>query len=62
MVSVREIQDQTYPVVQGRGAGGQFIFVVPSIDLVVVATAHNQGMGKMLKELPENLIPAFAKK
>ena len=57
----REIQDQTYPVIQGRGAGGQFIFVVPSIDLVVVATAHNQGMGKMLKELPENLIPAFAK-
>ena len=58
----REIQDQKYPVIQGRGAGGQFIFVVPSIDLVVVATAHNQGMGKMLKELPENLIPAFVKR
>ena len=57
----REIQGRKYPLIQGRGAGGQFIFVAPSIDLVIVATAHNQGMGKMLKELPENLIPAFAK-
>ena len=57
----REVQGKMYPLIQGRGAGGQFIFVAPSIDLVVVATAHNQGMGKLLKELPENLIPAFAK-
>tara|TARA_A100001015_G_scaffold87472_1_gene97248 strand:- start:720 stop:1463 length:744 start_codon:yes stop_codon:yes gene_type:complete len=57
----REVQGKKYPLIQGRGAGGQFIFVAPSIDLVVVATAHNQGMGKMLKELPENLIPAFIK-
>ena len=57
----REIQGRKYPLIQGCGAGGQFIFVAPSIDLVIVATAHNQGMGKMLKELPENLIPAFAK-
>ena len=57
----REIHDKKYPVIQGRGAGGQFIFVFPTLDLVVAATAHNQGMGKMLKELPEELIPAFAK-
>ena len=47
-------------MIQGRGAGGQFIFVFPSLDLVVAATAHNKGMGKMLKELPEILIPAFS--
>ena len=48
-------------MIQGRGAGGQFIFVFRSLDLVVVTTAHNQGMGKMLKELPERMIPAFIK-
>ena len=56
---VREINGRKYPMIQGRGAGGQFIFVFPSIDLVVVTTAHNQGMGKMLKELPERMIPLF---
>ena len=30
----------------GRGAGGQFVFVVPSIDLVVVAATSNQGNGE----------------
>ena len=55
----KEIEGKKYHIIQGRGAGGQFIFIFPSIDLVVVATAHNKGMGKMLKELPENLVPAF---
>ena len=57
----REINGKKYPIIQGRGAGGQFIFVFRSLDLVVVTTAHNQGMGKMLKELPERMIPAFIK-
>ena len=55
----REIEGTKYPVIQGRGAGGQFIFIFPSIELVVVGTAHNKGMGTMLKELPERLVPAF---
>jgi CubicO group peptidase (beta-lactamase class C family) len=55
----REISGKKYPIIQGRGAGGQFIFIFPSLDLVVVATAHNQGMGKMLKELPDRMIPLF---
>jgi len=46
-------------MIQGRGAGGQFIFVFPSLDLVVAATAHNKGMGRMLKELPEAIAPSF---
>ena len=29
------------------------IFVFPTLELVAVATAHNQGMGKMLWQLPE---------
>ena len=54
-----EIGNKKYKSIQGRGAGGQFIFVFPTLDLVVAATAHNQGMGKMLKELPEAIAPAF---
>lgn len=54
-----EIAQKKYPCIQGRGAGGQFIFVLPTLDLVIVATAHNKGMGKMLWEIPGYLIPAF---
>ena len=56
----REIEGKRYRIIQGRGAGGQFIFMFPTLDLVVVATAHNKGMGNMLKELPTRLVPAFA--
>jgi CubicO group peptidase (beta-lactamase class C family) len=56
----RQVKDKKYPCIQGRGAGGQFIFVFPTLDLVAVVTAHNQGMGKMLRDLPEILIPAFS--
>ena len=55
----RQIKDKKYPCIQGRGAGGQFIFVFPTLELVAVATAHNLGMGKMLWQLPEVLILAF---
>jgi CubicO group peptidase (beta-lactamase class C family) len=56
----RQVKDKKYPCIQGRGAGGQFIFVFPTLDLVAVVTAHNQGMGKMLRDLPDILIPAFS--
>ena len=56
---VRKVGEKKYPCIQGRGAGGQFIFVFPTIDLVAAVTAHNQGMGKMLWQLPEVLIQAF---
>ncbi len=31
----------------------------PELDLIAVVTAHNKGMGKMLRTLPQKLIPAF---
>ena len=55
-----DVAGKTYHCIEGRGAGGQFIFIFPDLELIVVATAHNQGMGKMLQELPHRLIPAFA--
>ena len=57
-----KIGDKTYHGIQGRGAGGQFIFMFPEIDLVAVITAHNKGMGNMLQYLPNQLIPAFVGK
>jgi CubicO group peptidase (beta-lactamase class C family) len=43
-----------------RGAGGQFIFLFPGRELIAVVTAHNKGMGPLLKTLPERVLPAFA--
>ncbi len=56
------IAGKKWHTIQGRGAGGQFIYMIPELDLVAVVTAHNKGMGNMLYQLPEKLIPAFAKK
>jgi len=50
---------KSYHCVEGRGAGGQFIYMIPELELVTVITAHNQGMGDMLKTLPARIIPAF---
>lgn len=54
-----EIAGREYHGKQGRGAGGQFIFMFPELDLIAVVTAHNKGMGSILKRLPQQLIPAF---
>jgi CubicO group peptidase (beta-lactamase class C family) len=43
----------------GRGAGGQFILIFPELELLAVITAHNKGMGTMLRDAPARIIPAF---
>ena len=60
-VNEYEINGKTYICKTGRGAGGQFIFMFPEIELILVVTAHNKGMGTMLKGLPPKIIPAFVK-
>jgi len=52
---------KTYHSFQGRGAGGQFIFMFPELDLVAVVTSHNKGMGDTLQTLPQRIIPAFVR-
>jgi len=52
---------KTYHSFQGRGAGGQFIFMFPELDLIAVVTSHNKGMGDTLQTLPQRIIPAFVK-
>jgi CubicO group peptidase (beta-lactamase class C family) len=53
------IGGKTYHAIEGRGAGGQFIFMFPELDLIAVVTSHNKGMGDTLQTLPQRLIPAF---
>jgi CubicO group peptidase (beta-lactamase class C family) len=55
------VNGKTYHSFQGRGAGGQFIFMVPEVDLIAIVTSHNKGMGDMLKTLPQRIIPAFVR-
>ncbi len=49
--------EEEYPSIELRGALGQFVFIFPKQDVIVVATAH--GVMTMLKEIPERIIPAF---
>ena len=56
-----EVSGKTYLSKQGRGAGGQFIIILPDIDVVAVITAHNKGMGGMLNQVCTALITAFSK-
>jgi len=57
-----ERRDIHLPDCGARGAGGQFIFMFPELDLVTVITSHDKGMGDMLKTLPQQIIPAFTQK
>jgi len=54
-----KLGEKTYHAVEGRGAGGQFIFMFPELDLIAVVTSHDKGMGNMLTILPKRIIPAF---
>lgn len=54
-----KIADKKYKCVSARGSGGQFILIFPELDLILVTTSHNKGMGTILETAPENIIPAF---
>ncbi|MBF0199620.1 MAG: serine hydrolase [Planctomycetes bacterium] len=55
-----KVKEKDYKCVSGRGAGGQFIQIFPDLELIIIVTSHNKGMGTMLKDAPLNIIPAFA--
>ena len=57
-----KVGDKSYHCPAGRGAGGQFILMFPELELIVVITAHNKGMGTMLQDAPKRIIPAFTGK
>lgn len=57
-----KVGDRRFDCKSGRGAGGQFILILPELELIVVITAHNRGMGTALTTIPEWVLPAFIRK
>ena len=54
-----QVADRAFDCISGRGAGGQFILVLPELDLIAVITSHNKGMGTILTTIPQRVLPAF---
>lgn len=54
-----EVGERTFDCISGRGAGGQFLLLLPEVDLIAVITSHNKGMGALLKTFPKKVLPAF---
>jgi len=56
-----EYKEKKYHCTSGRGAGGQFIYVINELDLIVVITSHNKGnaMRIPMDIMKEAIIPAF---
>ncbi|TWT84743.1 Choline-sulfatase [Planctomycetes bacterium CA13] len=56
-----KIGTEIHRCISARGAGGQFIFILPSLDLIVVVTSHNknQAMRKPFEILEDHILPAF---
>ena len=57
-----KVGERKFDCKSGRGAGGQFILMLPELKLIAVITAHNQGMGTTLQTAPKRIFPAFMKK
>ena len=54
-----EVGETKIECITCRGAGGQFIFFFPNLDVIAVVTSHNKGMGPLLKTLPSRVLPSF---
>lgn len=55
-----EVDGRKFDCISGRGAGGQFILFFPELDLIAVFTAHQKGMGNLLKTFPDRVLKALA--
>jgi len=51
---VYEVGDDSIATVEARGNGGQYVFVVPSLDMVVVITSGNFRNGRLRQ--PEEIM------
>ncbi|UCF20547.1 MAG: serine hydrolase [Gemmatimonadota bacterium] len=54
---VYRVGDRTIETIEARGAGGQYIFVVPSLELVAVITSGNYRNGRFRQ--PEEILERF---
>jgi CubicO group peptidase (beta-lactamase class C family) len=53
------VGDREFSCSSARGAGGQFILILPELELIAVITAHNKGMGTTLTTIPTRVVPSF---
>ncbi|MDP6357927.1 MAG: serine hydrolase, partial [Planctomycetota bacterium] len=54
------VKGKKYRCISARGAGGQFIMILPSVELIVVVTSHNhKDMRSPLAFTSEQIVPAF---
>lgn len=56
-----KVGDKNYDCISGRGAGGQYILMLPELELIIVITSHQKGMGNALAVTPQRILPAFTK-
>ena len=55
-----EVKGKKHRCISARGAGGQFIMILPSVELIVVVTSHNhKDMRSPLAFTSEQIVPAF---
>lgn len=54
-----KVKGKTYEVKTAFGAGGQMIYVIQEVDMVVVFTAEKADKRKLLALLQETIVPAF---
>ncbi len=55
--STIQVGDRTVETVEARGAGGQYIYVVPSLEMVAVITSGNYRNGRYRQ--PEEIMERF---
>lgn len=53
--------DKSYFSASAQGGGGQFIILIEELDLIVVATGHNNRHPSTLRMTAERILPAFIK-
>ncbi|TPN88820.1 serine hydrolase domain-containing protein [Aquimarina algicola] len=57
-----EYEDKRYYCPNAQGGGGQFIILIEELDLIVVATGHNNFYPNTLRMTADRILPAFIKK
>jgi len=59
----KAVSDRKVRFISGIGAGGQYMATFPELNIVAVATSHNQGnIGAPLDAMQTHLLPLFVKR
>lgn len=56
-----KVGNKSYFTANAQGGGGQFIILIEELDLVIVATGHNNRYPSTLRMTADQILPAFIK-